>query len=101
MGYRPNLVKEYSIQYGAELSGFNYKVDEFGEFLEKIGVSYDENESQDRCYIKSADLIALEKRLNKQKFDESELCNIRALIDIAKNSSYAKRKDGCVIVEWF
>ena len=99
MGYRPNLVKKYSIEYGDTLTGFNHRYDEFSEFLEKLGVEFYDSENQDKHYAKSADLIALEKRLDKLGLDEDELENTRAMIEVAKNSRYAK--DDFVMIEWY
>lgn len=99
MGYRPNLVKKYSIEYAGTLSGFNYGYDEFSHFLQKIGVDFYEYDSKDLHEINSEDLLKLEKRIHRLKLDENELDNARALIDIAKNSGYAK--EGFVKIEWF
>ena len=99
MGYRPNLVKKYSIEYAGTLSGFNYAYDEFSSYLQKLGVEFFEYDSKDEHEINSEDLLKLEKKIHRLNLNEDELENAKALIEIAKNSGYAKK--AYVKIEWF
>lgn len=98
MGYRPNIVKEYKVEYGDTLSGYNYDVDGLSDFLDELGVEYSVNDAMNEHEISSADLLALEDRLASLKLNEHEEDNLRELIKVAKHSKYAT---DFVKIHWF
>lgn len=98
MGYRPNIVKEYKIEYGGVLSGYNYDVKRLCDFLDELGVEYSVNDAMNEHEISSVDLLALEDKLASLELDENEEDNLRELIKVAKHSKYAK---DFVKIHWF
>ncbi|RDU51966.1 hypothetical protein CQA49_09000 [Helicobacter sp. MIT 00-7814] len=99
MGYRPNIVKEYKVEYGNTLSGYNYGYDKLSEFFDKLGVEYYEDEGNTLHEVSSSDLIALEARIDELDLNEDEKDNLHDLIQTAKSCAYAK--DHFVRIHWF
>lgn len=100
MGYRPNIVESYKVTYGRELSGYSHCYDEFSDFLDKIGVSYDTNDGMNEHEIDSNGLVALEGKIDSLKLDETDKDNLIALIKAAKTAEYAKN-NGYLKIHWF
>ncbi|WP_122872027.1 hypothetical protein [Campylobacter showae] len=96
MVLRANLVKEFSVEYGACL-GFNYDREGFSEMLDKCKVvyirfeDYDQIDCDDLLNVTEGQILALE---------DCEQKAMKELINGAKNFSYAV-KSNWLRVEWF
>jgi len=100
MGYRAHIVKEYKVKF-AEGGFYNHQVSEFGEFLDKLGVSYYFDDDLSLTEISSNDLLKLsEEKLSQLNLDKDDTYLALSLIKTAKEAKYAKN-GGFVRVEWF
>lgn len=95
MGYRPHVVEQ--LQYGNNISGYNWRVGKFAEDLERLGVEYTwDNESRDNSFeiqgssIEQIDLESVSEDLKELALDLKQ----------ALGTPFAKSL-GVVRIEWF
>ena len=96
MGLRANLVKDFSVEYGACLD-FNYNSDGFGDMLDKCKVGYSRFEDYDEIECDALLNVTEEQILALEDYEQKAM---RELINGAKNFSYAV-KSNWLRVEWF
>ncbi|CUU89688.1 Uncharacterised protein [Campylobacter hyointestinalis subsp. hyointestinalis] len=104
MGFRPTMVKEYSIEYGSEFVGdYNWGVDKFEEFLCDAGIEYDITLTS---FTDTNGFVEIEINIESlfsaklEGLTEDQIKDIQTMQRTARNAEYAI-KDGYLKIHWF
>jgi hypothetical protein len=105
MGYRPNIVKRYEVEYGSEIGGFNYDPQGLDNFFSSLDLdfSWEYSENNDTFYIKADSVRALQnkdlsqiKAFDKLEEEDNPTELVESVVKIlvsALDSDYCKNYD--------
>ena len=96
MGLRAYAVTEYKKEFG-DCLGFNYDVEGFCEFVEKLRIEFYIDETNSLVELNTNELLSLNP--NELKLSEWERELLFTLQNNAKSADYAQ--DGYFRIEWF